>query len=456
MNNRDTILFSTCLLLGGASARAQFDIQLPLQYGMQQMISNPALLQDHKVSIGLFSVGGGFLTPVSLGDAGEVRDGTLYLDPDQFINRLKPRGNDQRFGLNAETLAFNYRHKGWQVGASHAVRGAGSLDVPKGLAQLAAYGNGRYVGQELQLAPRFTMHAYQEFGINAAVSVVENLTIGARIKYLAGSAALTTTNADVRLYTDPDYYQVSLTTNMTIASAGVPLSFDSTGARLGSIAGLAGAGNGFGIDLGLAYRHGENLQFGVSIRDLGTLVWKRDAMLHTSRGSFTYSAYEGNVFNGDDRANDFDVARTVDSLVAIVDFESSAGQFRTDLPTTIQATARYKVAANTSVDGTVYAAKAGVWHSGFGIGLAQRLGKYGQVGSLAGIRTGGAFVGANLLVDLWGPQFYVACDNLLTVFKLDDANDAYVRAGINLTFGQIKPGRNVLGWYDHKVEGINK
>ena len=456
MNSRETLLTLASALLGVASARAQFDVQLPLQYGMQQMISNPALLQDHKVSVALFSVGGGFLTPISLSDAGEVRDGTLYIDPDQFINRLKPRGNDQRFAVNAEALAFNYRHKGWQVGASHAIRGQGSFDMPKGLAQVAAYGNGRYVGQELLLAPRFTMHAYQEFGINGAVTITDGFTIGARLKYLAGAAALTTGTADVRLYTDPDYYQSSVTTNMSISSAGVPLSFDSTGAHIGSIEGLAGAGNGFGIDLGLAYRHGDNLQFGLSLRDLGTLVWKRDAMTHSSNGSFSFSGYEGSVFNNTGEGYDFDVAQTIDSLVAQLNFESKEGRFRTDLPTTIQATARYRLGAGTSFDGTIYAAKAGVWHSGFGVGVAQRFGKFGQVGGLAGLRTGGAFLGANLLVDLWGPQFYVACDNVLTAFNTSDAYDAYVRAGINLTFGQVKPGKAVFGWYDTKVEGINK
>ncbi len=456
MNTRDTFSTLALILLGGLSAQAQFDVQLPLQYGLQGAISNPALLQDHKLSIGLVSVGGGFQTPVSISEAGEVRDGTLYIDSDQFINRLQARGNDQRFGLNAEGLAFIYRHENWQVGASHAVRATGSLDVPKGLAQLAAYGNGRYVGQELQVAPEFAMQAYQEFAVTGAIGLAENLTIGARFKYLAGSAALVTNQADVRLYTDPDYYQATVTTDMSISSAGVPVNFDNTGVEIGDVGGLAGAGSGFGIDLGATYRHGDNLQLGFSVRDLGAIVWKGDAMSHTSKGTFTFGGYEGSLFNESGDGRTFSLARTIDSLAGEVAFESKEEQFRTALPTTLQATGRYRLSANTSLDGTVYAAKAGVWHSGFGLGVAQRFGKFGQVGGLAGLRTGGAFVGANLTVDLWGPQIYVACDNLLTAFTMNDAHDAYVRAGVNLTFGQIKPSRAIMGWYDTQVEGINK
>lgn len=455
MNTRKILLTLGGLLAGATLAQAQFDLQLPLQYGPQQLISNPALLQDHKISIALPSIGAGFLTPISVADAGEVRDGTLVIDPDQLINRLKERGNDQRFVLNVETIAFNYRHRGWQVGVSHAVRANGSMDIPKGLVQLAAYGNARFVGEELQVAPSFNAFAYQELGLNGAYTFYDRITVGGRVKYLNGTAALVSKTSDARLYTDPDYYEATITTDITLNSAGVPVSFTDEGIEVGDVEKMMGAGTGFAMDLGLVMQANDKLQIGLSVRDIGSIKWKGDAMQHRSNGTYTFSGYEGNVFeNGDDFK--FDAQGTLDSVIAAVQFESRNASFRSSLPTTLQSTVRYSLSKSTTFNGTLYAANAGVWHSGFGVGLGQRFGKFGHVGALAGLKRGGAYVGGNLLVDLWGPQFYVACDNLLTVFDLNNANDAYIRAGLNLTFGQIKRSKTVKGFYDTEVEGINR
>ncbi len=446
------------LLVGGltliaSTVIAQHDVQLPLQYGMQQLISNPAMLQDHKVSISLPSVGGGFFTPIAVNDMGEIRNGTLMIDPDQFILRLDDRGNDMSFNSNIETFALNYRHRGWQVGVSHRARIQGGLDLPKGLVQLAAYGNGRYVGQELQLAPNINATAYQEFGLNGAYTFHDNFTVGARVKYLAGSGAMTTTSANASLYTDPEYYEATATSDITFKTAGFPIAFTDDGVETGDLDGYASAGSGWGVDFGGVYR-AEKMEIGLSVRDLGFITWTGNAQVHRSNGEFTFSGYQGNIFNDD--GFEFDVEGTIDSIVGELEFTSTEQQFTTKTPATIQGTFRYELAEKTTLNATMYAANANSWHTGFGVGLGQQVGKFLHVGALAGMKRGGGYLGANLLLDLWGPQFYIACDNVLSATNLTDANDAYFRAGINLTFGQVKKGRAVKGWYDTKVEGINK
>ncbi len=436
-------------------ASAQFDLQLPLQYGAQQLWSNPAMLQDHHVTVMLPSVGGGFQTPIAVHDAGEVQAGKLVIDPDQLINRLAVRGNTQRFAANVETLGFNYRKGGWQAGFSHAARIAGRLDIPRGLIQLAAYGNAPYVGQELQVAPSVHTYAYQEFAVHGAYTFHDVFTVGGRVKYLNGTGALSTTSANASVYTDADYYETTITSNVILNSAGMPVSFSDSGIHIGDPTGLMGAGSGLGVDLGLVYQSGDKLQLGLSVRDMGSINWKGDAMQHRSNGTYTFSGYQGNVFE-DGEAFEFDAAGTLDSVVGAMQFVSTAATFRTSLPTTVQATARYRLSPKTTLNGTLYSANAGVWQTGFGVGIGQQVGKVLHIGALTGLRKGGAYVGGNLLIDLWGPQLYVACDNLLTVFNLNEANDAYVRAGINLAFGEVKLPKAVRGFYDTKVEGINQ
>ncbi len=454
MNTKQQFIGIAIASLTAASASAQFDVQLPLQYGWQQTVANPAALQDHKFTIGLPSVGAGFFTPIAVNDMGHVDNGTLYIDPDQFINRLNDRGNDQRFALNAETVAFNYRHRGWQVGLSHAVRTSGSIDLPKGLVQLAAYGNARFVGQELQVMPIINATAYQEFAVNGAYTLWDKFTVGARLKFLKGSAALQTTTAEARIFTDPDFYASTVATNITVSTAGFPVTFTDEGVDFGDLNGYASAGTGMGADFGLVYRQEDKFEVGLSIRDMGGISWTGDAKQHRSNGSFNFSGYQENIFEGEEVA--FDVAGTIDSVLAEVQFESTNATFRTTLPTTVQGTFRYAVADHTTLNATVYAAQAGGWHSGFGLGIGQRVGEWLHLGALAGMKREGGYLATNVLFDIYGAQLYLAVDNVLALANVQDANAAYVRAGLNLAFVKVKPGKAVKGWYDVKVEGINR
>ncbi len=441
------------LLLGGAGAvSAQSDVQLPLQYGMQQLLGNPAALQDHRVSIALPSVSGSFSSPYSVNDIGEVRDGTLHVDSEAFIASLSPRGNDQRIDFSAESFAFNYRHRAWQLGVSHRVRAVGSLDFPRGLAQLTAYGNAPYVGEVLELAPVIDAQAFQEFAVNGAYTFWDKVTLGARAKFLLGSAAWQTGRANASLYTDPDFYEIRLESHNTYRTAGIPVTMSDT-VLIGELGSGVGAGTGFGIDLGVIYRHNQDLELGFSVRDAGFVNWTGEARKHQSNGQFVYSGYEGDFFA---ESLDFDVAGVIDSLVGEVEFETTDEEFTTKLPLYLQATGRYRVAPNTSLSATAIVNEGNVWHAGFGVGATQRFGRFGQFGVLGGLKHGGPYVGANLLVDVFGPQFYVACDNVLSAFDLSSARTAHFRAGLNLAFGQIAPRKDVQGWYDLKVEGINK
>lgn len=435
---------------------AQSDLQLPLMYGAQATTANPAILQNHKVTVSLAGVSMGTASPFAVNEVGEVRDGTLFLDGERFIDALAAAKHDPYLSARVESIGFNYSTGRLQAGFSHAVRVDGTFGVPVGLAQLATYGNGRYLGETLEVAPRLNMQAYQEFALHGAYAITQEIAVGARVKYLAGAVALQTDNASLEIYTDPDSYHATVTSDAVFRAAGVPVSFDGVGVDVGGLDNPMGAGSGFGFDIGAVYTPSEDLEIGFSVRDIGSIKWDdASTQEHRSRNSSTYEGYGGDIFD-DSGAAGFNVVAVVDSVTAAVEFESAQAAFRTTLPTTVQATGRYVVADRTTVDATVFAAKADTWRSGFGVGVTQAFGKFGQVGVLGGARTGGAFVGANLSVDVFGPQLYVACDNLLTVFNAADGRNAHLRAGLNLAFGAIKRERAVKGFYDTKVEGINQ
>ena len=442
------------LLVAPVLAQAQFDTQLPLQYGIQQTYGNPASLQDHKVSIALPSVTFGFYTPIALTEMGTVEDGTLHVDADQFINRLDADGNTPESAQTLESFAFNYRGKRWQANVSHRVRAGASLGVPKGLVQLAAYGNAALAGAPVQVAPEVNGTAYQEFALGGAFGISEFITVGARFKYLLGAAAIQTNRASATIFTDADTYNSTITTDVSLSTAGYPVTFTGREVDFGEISGLAGAGTGFALDLGMTFRPSEALEVGLSVRDLGSIAWKGEAKEHVSRGEYTFEGYEGNVFDDEEFA--FDFGEVIDTIVSEVAFNSTDATFKTSLPTTAQATVRYRIMPKTTAHATAFAGRYAEWRSGFGIGLSQRVGEWLHVGGLAGVKAGGGYLGANILFDVFGPQIYFACDNVLSAMNVNDANDVFVRAGLNLAFGKVKEMKEVKGWYDTKVEGINK
>ena len=458
MNTRHTLTIFLAAAVGATGAAAQTDVQLPLMYGAQAATANPAQLLNHKVSVSLPSASFGSFTPYAVNDIGETRDGTLYLDGVRLEAALAGADRDPGMAGRLETLGFNYRSAaGWQVGIAHATRLQGRLGFPVGLARLATYGNGRYVGETVEAAPEVSLQVYQEFALHGAYSVTEALTVGIRAKYLGGSGALVAEDGSLGVYTDPEFYEATVTSDATVYSAGVPVTFDGLGVDVGSLDNPFGAGTGFAIDLGATLRPSEALEIGLAARDIGSINWNGEsAREHVTNGTYTFSGYRAELFDENGGGNDFSPAAIVDSLVGAVEFESAAAAFRTSLPTTFQATGRYAVTKRTKVDATVYAAQHDVWYTGFGVGVTQGFGKFGQVGLLGGARTDGAFLGANLAVDLWGPQLYIATDNLLTAFDPYNGRDVHVRAGVNLAFGAIKKQKAVKGFYDTEVEGINK
>ena len=445
--------------LGASAALAQSDVQLPFLYGAPATVANPARLQDHRVTVSLPSFAIDFSSPYAIDAIGEVRDGTLYLDAERLEVAIAEADRGPGVDARVETFGFNYRDpRGWQIGIAHATRVHSRTLLPPDFIRLATRGNGAFIGETLEVAPTIAAQAYQEFTLRGAYALTDALVIGVAAKYLSGSGALSAEDNSLTVFTDDDIYRATVTSDATVYSAGVPVSFEGLGFAVGDIERPLGAGTGFAVDFGAVWRPREDLEFGLAVRDLGSVSWSGgDAREHRSEGSFTFAGYEGSLFT-DEGPFDFGALALLDSLSSAIEFESSPGSFRTTLPATVQATARYSLGARTSANAAVYATQTDAWRAGFGVGITQGFGRFGQVGVLGGARAGGGYLGANLAVDLWGPQFYVACDNLLTAFSPMSGRNAHLRAGVNLAFGAISKHRKrtVTGFYDTKVEGINK
>jgi hypothetical protein len=164
--------------------------------------------------------------------------------------------------------------------------------------------------------------------------------VGARIKYLTGTNALSTdpAHASASVYTSPDIYQLTLNTDYAFYSSSIVTAFDTSGygfdlqfADFKSVAFTQNTGVAF--DLGLHARIGERLSFDASVLDIGgKITWDTDSDYYISQGNYTY---EGQVFPGVDIVNGGDnlnFETKLDSLNDIFKFSRTATSFETALP----------------------------------------------------------------------------------------------------------------------------
>ena len=131
--------------------------------------------------------------------------------------------------------------------------------------------------------------------------------------------------------------------DVTLRSAGVPVTFDGMGVDIGAVEGIAGAGSGFGFDLGVGVRTDPEVLVGGSVHEISvpsTGTAKTPRAHQQSRQLHVRGLFGGDVFGEEAQTASFNIGSVTDSLVGAVEFETSAAAFRTGLPTTVQATGR--------------------------------------------------------------------------------------------------------------------
>ncbi len=78
--------------------------------------------------------------------------------------------------------------------------------------KFAAFGNAPYIDQTLDLGPEVYTVTYQQLAIPFSFEK-EKWTIGVKPSILKGVLSVHTEKSELELYTDPEYYQLSLNGN---------------------------------------------------------------------------------------------------------------------------------------------------------------------------------------------------------------------------------------------------
>lgn len=409
--------------------------------------TNPAFFPEGKrIAIGLpaFALDAQHSGDIGYNDLIRREDGRNILDLGQAIDRLDPQ-NQVDYGQRLETVSLGWKiGGGWAVQAGHAIRLNASIEYPKTLAEVLWNGNAPYLGQTIQIAPTADFFNWHELSAGLSKELGP-LRIGARAKYLGGIAALQSDDEhrSATIYTDPDYYQLTLQTDYAFSAAYTVGAIDTSGLGFEIVndpddGGLFSSSNGWAFDLGVSAKVGDRLTLSLAALDLGgKITWRDDrAAYFRSNGTFEY---EGATFPGSDLINgidSLDFQGQLDSLNDIFQFQKTPREFTSELPLRVYAGASYQLAKRWRLGLTVFHQNSPARSTTAVSASAQWTPlRWLSLGALYGINDrSAANLGFNLVVKPGPVQIYLISDNLLTAVTPYASPAVNFRVGAGLVF----------------------
>jgi hypothetical protein len=338
---------------------------------------------------------------------------------------------------------------GTYLSLNSTVRGYGRGMIPKDAVSLVVNGNAGYIGKTASISPEAEMTMFWENSVGLAVTPIEKLTVGARVKLLRGFLNTTTTTANATVSV-ADNYNITVAADLNARTSGVQGLGDNF--NLSNYSG----NNGFAVDLGATFKLLDKLTLAASLVDIGAIKWKYNTYQYTldkTKATYTFDGFDANkLINGESQQQ-----TTTDSLEAkFKPVEKQGSAYSTALPGKAFISANYDVFNNFSVGTVIYAERfMGRTSTGWTLGMNKHFGKVLST-TLSYTVSNRSFnnLGAGLSLNLAPIQIYLVGDNLLrmplsaAVNKnmnefINSTQVFNLRAGVNFVWGWKKAGKAV-------------
>lgn len=366
-------------------------------------------------------------------------DSTTRISPGKIIDKLKDK-NLLGFGTTISLLSVNYAAEDYSIGFSINDKAYLQFNYPKDALRLLWYGNGPYIGQEVNVG-KFGLNAswYREYALHLTKNH-EKWTFGASPKLLFGKVNINTAASSLNIYTEPDYYAITATANMNIQTSGIADSTDRNNNNVpsGSQYFFNSKNVGLGIDLGAKYQYSDRLSFSAGINNLGYISWKSQVHNYVSGPSkiqFDGFRLEDYLSGGDSSL--LSTQRFLDTVKNLVKFEKNSDAYKSSLPYEAFVIANYALTDKHAVGfqlNTERYYQKNVWAGTLCYQLT--LGKHFS-GALSYTAKSSAFfnLGGGITARFGGVQIYFATDNWWASVQPLNSKNTNMHFGINLAFG---------------------
>lgn len=398
----------------------------------QQSYYNPALNTKGNINLATtlgvdISTNGPSLAEIT----NETNDGKLVISAETALDNMNDY-NDIYGYTNIHTLDFSINTPLVRLTVGHALKASGWTQYSKNLAELITYGNAPYVGQTLDIGPKFDFLSYHEFYLGVQKSFGP-LSVGANFKYLSGTNAFKTESSKLELTTSDDIYQLHVNTDYRVLSSNSFVFEDITNFDLNvdnyDFNNAFNGNNGFAIDLGAAFEVNDKLQLSASIMDLGSINWNTESYVYSSNISKSYEGVDiSDYFNNEE---EFAIE---DSLKNLLELEEEDVEFSTSLPSHIYIGGTYQLTSSLAVGALIHSRGSGDQRTNsLALNATTTIGGWLSVGGMYVIKENnfsnlGLFASGKI-----GPvRGFISTDNVVSYLSPENAKSANIIAGLNI------------------------
>ena len=429
---------------------------------LQQFRLNPAYQPEYKVFIGLPGLSGvsvNYLnSSFTVEDLLFKRDDSVYMDVNKFYKSLHKR-NYIAFNNENSILSIGVKAKSWYGTLDITQKNDFLFRYNKDLFTFLKYGNTDHPSMDFGKLG-VNLNSYIEVALGLSKQVNSKLTVGGRLKYLAGIANAHMTDSELDVVTEKDgtmkihsrqNIRITAPVNIRNEQTGLPFEpnkpidwddFDFNTDDIGVADFLNTKNPGFAIDLGGEYQFNDKIKLFASLTDLGFIHW--------GNKDFRYNFYQDARFTWEGA----DISNSVNKdNVGYISIDSAFTKLTDQLKDSLQLRSRGK-AYTTMVSPKLYLGATYQLNRTFYVGGLFRASLVDKMfipsltasvngrlmrnvsASVSYSITRGSYVnlGAGLTAKLGPFQLYLETDNLLAC-NYTNTQSANARFGINLLFG---------------------
>jgi hypothetical protein len=375
------------LIFTGVFAWAQAQQALTfynMDRAMQSQFINPAIEVPYKFHIGglLVPIAGQLPPPIYFNYANnsfyynhilhmgkDDKADDLVLDVPLFMDKLR-NTTHMRFDTQIELLNVGIQLENIFLTVAITEKFKYGFSLPYDLFEFALNGNMPYMEENKPLdfsglGVNFTH--YRELAVGGSMKANDKLTVGGRVKVLFGMSNVNTNFKELSLYTDPEDYNMTWTTDMKIQSS-LPVYMDyemlydnmgrfdtlifdineasmqafeddPLGSALGYVFNMKNIGLGF--DLGASYKLTPEIDLYASLIDFGFISWNTNPQNFVSKGQYDYRGVQLELWQNQDEMDE-SIQEFTDTLLNTFKPSLLETGYVTWLPSSIYVGGKYK------------------------------------------------------------------------------------------------------------------
>ncbi len=361
-------------------------------------------------------------------------DDSLVLDQHKLLNALGAK-NDLGIRINEELFALGFKAGKSYICLSLNTKAIFNFHYTKDFMSLLINGNEQFLGKSVDLSGTTANGiAYGEAALGFARQINSKLSVGARLKYLYGIAAIETQNSKLSFATDQKTFALNVTSDIQVNMAQP--TDDKNKVDMNTIF----SNPGMAFDLGFTYALTNKISINASILDIGSITWKKKATNYISvkpNSSFTFNGVAINDLFNNKQTSDSTFNHLLDTINNKLSIKEEHKTFKTRLAQKFIVGASYKLDTNT-LAGVVIRNEffAGSYNPSLTLSINHEFGRiFSAMLSYSYTDRNFLNIGTGFALNLGPLQIYGVVDNVIAAMQITRSQTVNAQMGLNFVIG---------------------